>query len=282
MDVKKTNEKIIKYVGMDENIARSERYGSVDELYDNYFHKLKKAKRYNNVHYLFSYFENALAKQLESGLISKEDILDYINLSYMVYDALAISTMDPFGVMLYCDPRDDYEVKRFERNVCNHFMNLSPINFFKLINDLSNQNFYHSSREIADKFLMNIRELRNINKFYNELSDIYIKNHKHSYTFIYLYVVTTTNYLNKFTGMQKLLKLANSKYKEKRKIARFILNILLNELLYHPISTDIENNKLDYRIAIINGNIEILFEKNINIFDLYSIDFIYKCIMDNI
>ena len=239
-----------------------------------------------SVNYLIEYFDNLLVEQLECGDISEEDIPQSILLSNKVYEALKISTMDPFGVLLYFDINDKYQIKRFEDKIINHFKKLSPINFFKLINDLGVQRIYDSSREIADKFFLNSNGLKRINKFYNEFSDMYIKNCDDKYTLIYLYVITTTNYLNNYSFLKDTLDLARSKDMEKRKIAGFVINLYLNELIvcksyrYEDSIRDSLNGTRKFKMAYINTNINVLISSDINIYDFDSISSIYEYIKE--
>lgn len=271
MDVQKENKKIIKYSGM------IDKYNSIDELYNHFFYN-RGEKKHIGVHYLINYFEKALLEQLDSGDVSEKDIPKYIEISCMVYEALAIATMDPFGVPLYLDIKDEYEKKRFECNVISHFKKISPLNFFKLINDLSVQKFYTSSREVADRFFINSNELKRINKFYDELRYIYIENFNHRYSLIYLYVIITTNYLNKYCFLKNAIELAGSKDIEKRNIARFIINIFLNELITKDVKNTYGKDDLYYKMGYINTNINTLITSDINVYKLYSINSIYNYI----
>ena len=122
----------------------------------------------------------------------------YLSLSLLV--KLMSDSLDedlPFEVNLTCLTLEAFakafkELGDYEFSLLI-FKNLEPLNFFKLLNDISTQTYYNSSKEVSNKFLTSEKVIKKLNRFYNEYYEIYDYCLKNNYTSLYLFEITAMN-----------------------------------------------------------------------------------------
>lgn len=189
-----------------------------------------------------------------------------------------LTTPVPFKVHLSCSTLEAFakafkEIGDYELSLMI-FNNIDPLNFFRLINDLSIQTHYNSSKEIANKFLTSERTLSKLNRFYNEYTDISDYCIKNNYTSLYLFEITA---MNKNETLKKtfpnLSQYLHSDDKEKRHIVSSLFNELENEVRKCGI-TEATVNDYYYKLIRIDKEIDKIFEE-IDLNLIYSIDSLY-------
>lgn len=154
------------------------------------------------------------------------------------------------------------------------FNNIKPINFFKLLNDISIQNYYTSSKKVATKFLTSDKMLSKLNRFYTEYQDVYDYCIKNKYTSLYLFEITAiNNNENLKEYFPNLSTYLHSNDKQKRHIISSLFNELENEVRRCGI-TEATINEYYYKVIRIDKEIEKIFTM-IDLSEIYSIDSLY-------
>lgn len=208
-------------------------------------------KRYEKIYGMLAEYEKDL----------KEPIQFDISLSYMVLESLYKATED-------FDTAQE-AVEFFKKNI-------KPKNFFLLINDLSNQTMYHTSKEVYNKFLSSGKVLKALDSFYDEFAKLYDYSMFSNYSTIYLFDKLFNNKDKKYKYLENIYNAVNQKEDLKlRHVACSILNELLNEVTRNNL-TDDSRNYYYYQMQTIDEN----WDKVIDIIsktekDIYSIDSIY-------
>ena len=197
-----------------------------------------------------------LFKTMESKLQNK--IYHNINLSYL--------TLEAFKKALI-------EIGDYEKFLAMYEESIEPINFFKLINDLSIQTKYTSGREVSDRFLTSSNALTKLNSFYNEFKDIYDECLKNKYTLLYLFDASgkgnLPTMLNSFGNLKKYF---YDKDKKKNRIICYLFIELENETKKCGAGDDTKEEYY-HKMQKINDNIAKIFTK-IDLNNLYSIDYL--------
>lgn len=188
-------------------------------------------KRYNEVFDLIATMENKLDNNINFN----------INISYIELEAL---------VKVYLEMQDDKQAKEF------FLKNISPKNFFFLINDLDNQKFYHSSRKIYTLFLSSTSELKALNDFYNEFSDVIDNSFKHKHNISNLYVYfKREDFLDKdkYKYLRNIGNALNGNDKKEKEISFHLINEYYTTKMKSYLS-DSSRDELFYKIQTINDN----------------------------
>lgn len=202
-----------------------------------------------------------LFKTMESKLQNR--ICYDINLSYLTLEALKKALI---------------EIGDYEKFVALYKENIEPINFFKLINDLSTQAKYTSGREVANKFLTSSIILTKLNSFYNDFNDIYNNCLKNKYILLYLFDSSgrgnLPTMLNSFENLKEYFnnKSNEKEEKQKRNIIYYLFVELENETKKCGIGDDTKDEYY-HKMQKINNNIDDIFSK-IDLNGLYSIDYL--------
>lgn len=210
------------------------------------------SNRYKKVFELFSLMENNLNEEIKCDIA-----LSYISLETIVKVFTEID-----------DKEETFEF--FTKNI-------TPKNFFYLINDIDTQQFYHSSDRIYQVFLSNSEDLRAINEFYNEYQDFIENSFSHNLPTIYAFIkkdeLLDPNRYEYAKNIGNALK-KDAEYKEKM----LAFNIV-NEYFTLKTNTqlrDASREELFYKVTQINKNWDkILKETNAQ---FYTIDGIYSII----
>lgn len=197
-----------------------------------------------------------LFKTMESKLQNR--ICYDINLSYLTLEALKKALI---------------EIGDYEKFVALYEESIEPINFFKLINDLSIQTKYTSGKEVASKFLTSSIVLAKLNSFYNEYESIYDNCLANKYTLLYLFDASgkgnLPTMLNSFKNLKKYF---YDKDKQKKKIVCYLFIELENETKKCGVCDDTKDEYY-HKMQKINDNIDEIFNK-IDLNGLYSIDYL--------
>lgn len=210
---------------------------------------LQRNSRYRS----FSYLINQMEDDLD---LSSEPL--QVNLSCITLEAFAKAFKE----------QGDYKTSLMM------FKNLEPLNFFKLLNDLSVQTYLNSSKEIANRFLTSEKILSKLNRFYNEYSDVYDYCQKYNFTSLYLFEITAMNKNETIKEhFKNLSSYLHSDEKEKRHIVSSIFNELENEIRKSAM-TERSINEFYYKVVRIDKEIEKIFEQ-IDLSSIHSIDSLY-------
>lgn len=209
---------------------------------------LNNSKLYHKLGIMIKLIESDLTDEIDKSSPMK------VNLSFKALDAF----VDAFN--------DQGEDTIFFKML----MNLSPLNYFKFLNDISNPNYMGSSSDIADKYLTSEKMLRKLNRFYNEYDKVYDYCQVHNYTSLYLFELndSTTKW---FKNLSKYL---HDEDKDIRQLVSSIFNEFDNET-----SKCIINGKsvteLYNKTKAIDENIDTLF-KMVDVSYLYSINYLHS------
>lgn len=207
----------------------------------------------------------------------------YLSLSLLV--KLMSDSLDedlPFEVNLTCLTLEAFakafkELGDYEFSLLI-FKNLEPLNFFKLLNDISTQTYYNSSKEVSNKFLTSEKVIKKLNRFYNEYYEIYDYCLKNNYTSLYLFEITAMNNNETLKNQYKNLgEYLHSNDRKKRHIVSSLFNELENETRRCGI-TEATANDYYYKLMRIDKEINNIFEK-IDLNKIYSIDSLYFSIL---
>ena len=231
----------------DYNLALNNKLDKLNILANDIETKLNN-QRYQNIGKLFITLNDSL----------KEKLPFKVNITCLTLEALAKASMS-------CGENE------FALIVLN---NITPINFFRLINDISMQRTCASSRKMAQDYLESEKNLKRLNRFYNEYADIFNECQKYHYSTLYLFNLVIDNDRANNTPYTNIFALLHSNDKRKRHIVCNLINELENETRKNYITED-TTFEYYHKFQKINENIEDLFNK-IDLNSLYSIDYLYE------
>ena len=231
----------------DYNLATRNKLDKINILDSDIEAKLNN-QRYQNVGKLFIILNSKLDKKLPFN----------VRISCLSLEALAKASMS-------------YTQKEFEKLI---LQNITPINFFRLVTDISMQITCPSSRKIAQDYLESEKSLKRLNRFYNEYSDIFNECQKYHYSSLYLFNLVIDNAKANNTPYTNIFTLLHSDDKRKRHIVCNIINEMENETRKNYITEDTVF-EYHHKFQKIDKNIEMLFSK-IDLNSLYSIDYLYE------
>ena len=201
--------------------------------------------RYKNLLEIFDYFEDMLDEPLYFDVK-----IDYVVLHAMFLAATPLHELE-----------DDPNCKIVDvESTIEQFEVLEPINFFRLLNDLSVQNIAYNSEDIYDKFLRNIKILKSLNKFYNEYSDIYDINLKFNYTSLYLFGVLSDKNIS-HPSLDNFFKHIHNDDRQIRHFICRLLNEFYNEKERHNASERLQS-ECWYNIYRINKKLDDVLNDN--------------------
>ena len=224
-------------------------------------------KRYETINNLIDCFEDMLKTGIKNGTIKVEDVPESVSLTSMLFEALVKSIMGEDRKIPYYDLNNEKQKAEFNEQIVKRFSCLSPNNFFKLLNDISLQGTCYSSKRFIADLLESSTALSNLNKFYNEYTDIYNAQFKSDYSMLPLFRII----YKKDGFLDNIIELAKSKNVRKNHIACYIINQYENE--NRAYLSESSREELNLKIDLINRNIsEFINDKNINLNQFYSID----------
>lgn len=243
-EVSKQKKQKISYLGSSRGLVTIKGHGIEESVLN--------GNRYKNVFELFSLMENNLNEEIKCDIA-----LSYISLETIV--------------KVFTEIDDKKETFNFFTK------NITPRNFFYLINDIDTQQIYHSSDKIYQVFLSNSEELRKLNEFYNEYQDFIENSFSHNLPSIYVFIkkdeLLDTNKYEYVKNIGNALK-KDSDYKDKM----LAFNII-NEYYSLKANTQLRDSAredLFYKVIKINKNWDKI-KKETNA-QFYSIDGIYSII----
>ena len=219
---------------------------------------IEASPRYKNLLDIFDYFEDMLDEPL--GFDVK---IDYVVLGAMFIAATPLHELE-----------DDRNCKIVDvESTIEQFEVLEPINFFRLISDLSVQNIAHNSEDIYDKYLRNVKILKCLNKFYNEYNDIFDSNLRSHYTSLYLFEAISNPDMS-HPSLDNFFKHIHDDNRQTRHFICRILNEFFNEKNRHNVSEKTQEDYW-YNIYRINKKLdEILNDNKIDKNKSLSVDYL--------
>lgn len=212
--------------------------------------------RYKNLLEIFDYFEDMLDEPLYFDVK-----IDYVVLYAMFIAATPLHELE-----------DDPNCKIVDvESTIEQFEVLEPINFFRLLNDLSVQNIAYNAEDIYDKYLRNSKILKSLNKFYNEYNDIYDANLTSHYTSLYLFGVLSDKDIS-HPSLDNFFKHIHDDNRQTRHFICRLLNEFYNEKDRHNASERLQSEYW-YNIYRINKKLdEVLSDDKIDKSKSISVD----------
>ena len=201
--------------------------------------------RYKNLLEIFDFFEDKLDEPLYFDVK-----IDYVVLHAMFIAATPLHELE-----------DDPNCKIVDvEETIEQFEYLEPVNFFRLLNDLSVQNKAYNSEAIYDNYLRNIKTLKYLNKFYNEYSDIFDLNLKYHYTSLYLFEAIN-NIDMTHPSLDNFFKHIHDDNRDNRHFVCRLLNEFFNEKNRHNAS-ERSQSEIWYNIYRINKKLDEILNDN--------------------
>lgn len=223
---------------------------------------IKDTPRYKNLISILNHFEDMLDEPLSFD----------VHLDFITLHALFIAAT----------PLNEYE-KDPTCNIIDHestiekFEVMDPVNFFKLINDISAQKKIYKGEDIYDKYLRDEKTLKRLDRFYNEYEDIYDICVRQNYTSLYLFEAICDNDRS-HPSLDNILKHIHDDNKVNRHFVCVLLNEFYNEIYQHNISERTQSEYW-YNIYRINEKLEdILADNKIDKTKPVTIDWLFHSI----